>query len=412
MSDCDGLRCYYNKATRDMTHTEELSPENQLLLCIARRSIDDTTSDKIRALLTLDELDWNYLLTAAVAHGLAALMAHHLQSVGGELIPSPVLAKLKRRSQHYVENYLFLTGQLTKIVTALNDSGIRSVAFKGPTLALVAYGDLALRQFADVDILVHKRDMDRVKETLTKQGFVPFSALDRGREAALLRFDNAYAFANDHGVFVDVHWRFAPLYFSLLPETEGFWERVEPLQIGGQTVMTLSAEDLLLVLCCHGFTHQWERLVWVCDVASLIELRDLDWDFVLQQAKRLGVLRIVLSGLLLARELGAALPPQVSNALEGNRAAKEFAEKIGGQIFELDPDRGRLLQWLRSQLSIRERIRDKARVLLSLSFTPRDYDWRIVSVPPSLSFLYYLIRPIRMARTYGARVLNGNSGKP
>lgn len=381
-----------------MTHTPELSPENQLLLCIARRSLDDLATERVRKILGRGELDWNYLSTSATAHGVSALLAHHVQSVGSELVPSTVLSELQLRNRQCLEQCLFLTGQLAKIISALTESGIRCVAFKGPTLALVAYGDVALRQFADLDILVHKSDMNHVKETLTKHGFAPFNVLDRGREAALLRFDNAYAFANGNEVIVDVHWRFAPLHFSLLLETEDFWERVEPLQIGGQTVETLSAEDLLLVLCCHGFTHQWERLVWICDVASLIEQRSLNWDYVLQQAKRLGVLRIVLAGLLLANELGAELPPQVSNTVEGNDAARRFTQKIVGQMFAPKRSQGQWLEGLASQLSIRERIRDKARVLFSLIFTPRDYDWRIASVPPSLYLLYYLIRPMRMAR--------------
>jgi len=156
-----------------------------------------------------------------------------------------------------------------------------------------------------------------------------------------------------------------------------------------------------LVLCCHGFTHRWQRLVWICDVASLIEQRNLDWDFVLQEAKRLGVLRIVLAGLLLARELGAVLPPHVSNALEGNRAVKEFSHSIVRQLFELERAHEPLLGWFAGQLSIRERIRDKMRVLLRLLFTPRAYDWRLASLPPSLYLLYYLVRPMRMVRRMG-----------
>ena len=387
-----------------MTYTPEPSPENQLLLCVARRSIDAATSHKIRGLLTHGGLDWNYLFTTAVAHGVAALLAYHLKSVGGELVPSAVLAELQVRNQRYVEEYLFLTGHLAKIVGALTDNDIPCLAFKGPTLAMVAYGDVALRQFADLDILVHKHHLQRAKETLTREGFVPFSVLDAGREAGLLRFDNAYAFTNDQSVIVDVHWRFAPLYFSLWLETKEIWERAQPLEIASRTVTTLSAEDLLLVLCCHGFTHEWERLVWICDVASLVEARNLDWDYVIAQAKRLGVLRIVLVGLLLAREAGASLPVQVSHRLERDRVARSVAGEIGSHL--LEPQRtpvGRP-QWLARQLSMRERIRDKAKALWRLVLTPRAYDVTYASVPKSLFFLYYLIRPIRMARTIGGRL--------
>ena len=381
------------------THTSKLSAENQLLLCVARRSLDAAASEKIRAILTGGDIEWNYLSAAAVAHGVAALLAYHVQAAGKELVPSSVLSDLQLQNQQCIEHYLFLTGQLAKVVSALDEDGVRSVAFKGPTLTLVAYGEGALRQFADLDILIHEGDINRAKQTLIKHGFAPFSVLDAGREAALLRFDNAYAFANDHEVIVDIHWRFAPLYFSLLGNTEDFWERVEPLQIGGQTVMTLSAEDLLLVLCCHGFTHEWQRLVWICDVASLIEQRNLNWDYALEEAKRQGVLRIVLVGLFLARELGADnLPTEVINRLDSDRAVKRFAEQRIEKIFELEESNVGALEWLRTQISLRERMRDKATSLLRLMFTPRDYDWRVVSVPPSLSLLYYWVRPIRMVR--------------
>jgi hypothetical protein len=383
------------------------SPENQLLVLIARRSIDQETAKEIRALVSRADLDWNYLSTAAVTHGVAALFAHHVQSVAAELVPAHTLVELQLRNRHYFESYLILTSELAKIVAMLKDNGIVCLAFKGPTLGLMAYGDPALRQFADLDILVHKRDLPRAKETLSQQGFRPFSVLDRGREAALLRFDNAYPFTNDAEVIVDVHWRFAALYSSLLVDTDEFWKRAEPLQIGDRTVMTLSAEDLLLVLCCHGFTHQWERLVWICDVASLVGQGMLNWGDIFQRASRLGVLRIVLGGLALAEDLGTSFPQEVKKRMESDPFVGKFARKISGRVLAAEREEVRAFEWLAIQLSMRERIGDKLRVLFHSIFTPRQYDWTFASVPPSLSFLYYAMRPIRMIR---ARLTNKSAG--
>jgi Uncharacterised nucleotidyltransferase len=385
--------------SRSMKRTSELSPENQLLLRVARPTINEDTSQKIRLLLNRGDLDWDYLLTAAHAHAVGPLLANHLRAVGDERLPTAVVAELRARNQQYTEQNLFHAGQLAKIVTALDAAHIPCLAFKGPTLALIAYGDLTLRQFADLDILVHPSDMPRVRETLTREGFVAFSALDRGREAALLRFDNAFAFINDTEVIVDAHWRFTPLYCSLLGKTDEFWERAQAVQIGDRTVMTLSAEDLLLVLCCHGFTHQWERLVWICDLASLVDRCNLDWDYAFRQAKRMGVLRIVLAGLALARELGATLTADVKKRLESDRVAGTFARQIARQVLEPQRNELGILQSSTSQISMRERIRDKLTALFHLIFTPRQYDWAFASLPPSLWFLYYPIRPIRMIRT-------------
>jgi len=235
--------------------------------------------------------------------------------------------------------------------------------------------------------------------------------LSSSREAALLRFDNACAFGNEQEVLVDVHWRFSPVYSSLPLETDDLWQRLEKVNIGKQSLFTLSAEDLLIVLCCHGFTHEWERLVWVCDVATLVGRREnLDWDYLFLKAKRLGVLRIVFVGLALAGELGAFLPPHVLASLEEDVTANRCAEELMTQFLTAQKNHS-LFEWLTRQLQVRERVRDKFSSLFRIALTPRDYDWMFASVPASLSLLYYLIRPIRMARSASLRVLNMSSAK-
>src|SRR5207253_3860426 len=125
----------------------------------------------------------------------------------------------------------------------------------GPTLALQAYGDVGLRQFADLDILLRKKDVPRVKELLLAKGFKPMRELTKAQESALLRFDCAYNFDNGHSVVLDMHWRFVERQFPFGMDTDRLWDRLEPVTISGKELLTLSAEDLLLILCLHGFTH-------------------------------------------------------------------------------------------------------------------------------------------------------------
>jgi hypothetical protein len=390
--------------------TSPTRPENQLLVYIARRRLDEATVQQIRELLHRCALDWQYVSTTATAHAVGGLLAHHLLTIDCDLVPASVLRELQLDNQQHTQRCLALAGELTKITGALSAADIPSITFKGPTLALMAYENLGLRQFADLDILIRARDFQRAKQALAERGFAAVTPLDRGGEAALLRFDNAWGFQNEHEVFLDLHWRFAPLYFSLKLETEDLWQRLEPVDIGSQTVLTLSPEDLLIVLCCHGFTHEWERLVWVCDIASLIEQRkNLDWDYLFREAKQSGVLRIVLVGLVLASELGARLPLQVRERLERDHEIAGLLHKLSEHILEPQESQAGLRESVMLQLRMRERTRDKIKTLVRLVFTPRHYDWRFASLPPSLWLLYYVIRPIRMARTYGARLLNSSS---
>jgi hypothetical protein len=56
-------------------------------------------------------------------------------------------------------------------VHLLESYEIPAIAYKGPTLAVSAYGNLSLRQFGDLDILVQDRAYERARQLLIKQGF-------------------------------------------------------------------------------------------------------------------------------------------------------------------------------------------------------------------------------------------------
>jgi len=380
-------------------------PEHELLICSARPTLDVTGAERLRRLVQ-NELDWDYLLAVADRHSIIPLLYYHLNSICPEAVPPRAFSQLRDQNQENTRQCLFLTGELLKLVDLLEVQGVRAVPFKGPTLALTAYGDVSLRQFGDLDVLVQRRDVLKVKELLVREGLKPTPLLTSAQEAALLRFDCAYNFGNDKNVVFDVHWDFAAPYFSLELDADGVWERLETTTIAGKQSLTLSAEDLLLVLCLHGYTHLWERLGWICDVAGLIERRrDLDWQLVLDNATRQGSRRILSLGLLLASELlEAPIPRDVLRTVETDTVAKTLAERVLHRLFAWEHPRSGLLDGALLQLEMRERGRDKLASVLRLATTPRVYDWMLLPLPGWLFFLYYLVRPLRLAGKYTTKL--------
>ncbi len=81
-----------------------LRPEDQLLICIARRDLDDSTVKSIRGLLDRDVFDWEYVSATATSHGVAALLAHHLQSINSEVVPRSVFLQLQTENQQNSEH--------------------------------------------------------------------------------------------------------------------------------------------------------------------------------------------------------------------------------------------------------------------------------------------------------------------
>src|SRR5260370_1519550 len=386
-------------------------PEEQILICVARRSIDTAMAERLRQLLK-DDLDWKYLVATAHHHCLAPLLYLVLNGCGWSLVAAYVIGRLQRDNQENPRSNLFLTGELLKVLELFEVNSIRAVSFKGPTLALRAYGDVGLRQFGDLDVLVERKDILKVKELLISRAFKSTLELTSTQQAALLRFDCAYTFANEQGVVLDVHWDFVERHFSFDIDVNRLWDRLEPVAISGKQLLTLSAEDLLLILCLHGFPHLWARLGWIFDVASLIDSpKDINWQRVLENATTLGARGILSLGLLLAGDLlDASIPAAISSSLQPDPKVKKLAEQVREQLFTERSAPAGVFAEAGTLVSLRERRRDRLRSCLRLATTPRSYDWMFLSVPDSLFFLYYLVRPLRLAGKYGARLL-GDSGE-
>ena len=384
-------------------------PEDQTLVCVARRSLDADAAERLYRLLRSD-LDWQHLLAMAQRHCLIPLLHYHLNSMCPGMVPAQILSQLRDNNDQNTRHSLFLTGELLKLMDLLEANGIRAIPFKGPTLALCAYGDVGLRQFGDLDILVHRQDVFKVKELLVGLGFKPTPVLTSAQEAALLRFDCAYAWGNDKDVLFDVHWNFAAPYFSFDLDVNRLWDRLEPITIGSRKLPTIAPEDLLLILCLHGSTHFWDRLGWICDIASLIESRkDIDWQMVLSDSAALGNQRMLSLGLFLAGELlDAPIPQEVWQTVQADAVVKTIAEQVQQRLFAPERPASGIFDAALLHLRMRERMRDKLRSCLRLATTPRSYDWLLLPLPVWLFSLYYLLRPLRLAGKYGMKFLKGS----
>jgi hypothetical protein len=149
--------------------------------------------------------------------------------------------------------------------------------------------------------------------------------------------------------------------------------------------------------------HAWDRLMWICDIAQLVVSQPhLDWTKVVKIAESADSERLLLLGLRLADDvLGVPAPEPVMSRARADRQVTRLATTITEHLFEsastdLDADRAKGLL----QLMSRERLWHK----LWLVATPNESDWEVMSLPKSLSSLYYVIRPFRLLEKYSRRL--------
>ena len=112
-------------------------------------------------------MEWEYLLRIAAEHSMMPLLFWHLADAPPELVPASVLARLRERFHRNAQRNLFLAAKLIKLLNLLKAHELPAIPYKGLVLAASSYGNLALREFVDLDLFVHKRDVPRAKELLS-----------------------------------------------------------------------------------------------------------------------------------------------------------------------------------------------------------------------------------------------------
>lgn len=391
-----------------------LSREIELLLCCARTSRDDA---KLRraADLVAGGVSWDRLIGQASRHRILPLLHLNLGRLQWSGVPDQIRVALHRWQQSNAAAALGLVGEMRRLLGLLAERGVDAIPFKGVALADRAYGDLALRDAGDIDLLVRRDDIVKAVELLESCGYRPiFPTSTRGesdylrgltggrRREYLLWHCEHHLVADEGRVNVDLHWAITLREFSLPLNTNELWRRAGSRPLAGQTTPALADEDLLLVLCVNGAKDCWERLDRVCDVAELVRAAPaLDWERVIGLAGGCGAGRMVRLGLLLAWQLlDATLPPHVSSYVRGDANLVPLAAAVRARLLgpaESVPESrsGRAMFHLR----LRERWRDRAQYCAA-QLRPGVGDWAGLPLPPSLGFLHYVLRPFRLVARY------------
>ncbi len=302
---------------------------------------------------------------------------------------------------------LFLAGELLKILQFLQNNGISAVAFKGPLLAAMAYGNPALRQFYDLDVLVKEKDFPAAKHLFLAQGYQPWRALTAIEETRHFRSNHAFTLVRSvDGLRLDLHWRITQERYAFALDVESLWNRLTRTSFCGRDVLSLSPEDSLLVLCIHGSKHCWERLAWICDVAELIRANaGLNWKEIMSRAEALKIEKAVILGLKLATEVvGARVPEDVLAEIREHRNVRLVTRMVRKRLFAranrpIGLVERTLLFWMTG-----ERLETKLPHLaytFGRVFIPNEHDTTLVSLPRAIRFLYYPLRFFRLITTHG-----------
>ena len=305
------------------------APELRLLLACARAHTTAGDETAIRQLLE-DGIDWTGFVRKSVGHGLAGLAGHTLIRLVPDAVPGDIQAAFQAFIEQTRNSNRVLLEELAQLVGSLADRGVETIPFKGPVLAMQAFGDLGLRGFRDLDLLIQDRDKDETVRTLCDKGYERRGKLTEAQFRLIHRLQGQEIMFKPGVTAVEPHTRLTSLKMALDIDYDGLWRRARRENIFGHQMLSFAPEDTLLVLAIHGGKELWWDIKWACDIADFIAAHPgLDWNAVATRARRQGCYRMLLVATSLAQiYLGAQVPDFIAAAQTNDLAVEKIISRI------------------------------------------------------------------------------------
>lgn len=343
-------------------------------------------------------LDWQQLLRLALRHGVLSLIFKRLKEVALDLVPPDVMRQLTAWQKAHELRVFQMTVDLIKVVRALEAEGISVLCLKGPVLGQVLYGDPAMREFLDIDILVRKKDYNRAEKVLLGIGFVlahPDCEIDLNQDR--------------HSIFIkgiihlEVHVKLDPRDSMFVINTEECFARRRKVKVYGQSLFTLCQIDNLLYCCIHNAHHYWTRFCNIMDFyKSLQHIEQNEWVQFCLQVKALCLYRHLSIGYHLLNQLiMTADQKEIKNIFMNNLIQRWAIHNIQSYLLSETCRPDELDKFVFTLAITDGRIYKE---LINIISNPTENDRKWLKLPNQLQWIYYILRPFRLAG-YGLSLL-------
>jgi putative nucleotidyltransferase-like protein len=348
-------------------------------------------------------LDWEFVIAAAAENSVMPIVAKQLAARAADLVPAASLEKIKGAARANTLRCLKLTGELLRVLEEFRARGIEAISYKGPVLAVQAWGDVAMREYEDLDIVLRHRDVPKADEAMRALGYqARYPWIHTKRAEAFVPGEYNYREAQ-MGIIVELHTERTMRHFPRAIDLGALALRLTSVSLSGHEVRTFSPEDLIPILCVHGAKDYWERIIWVADIAALARRGSgCDWGNVVRRADEWRAGRMLRIGLALAVSLlGAELPRSVLERVEADETATAIATERAAALLERDTRRMAGAAVFRYRRKMVDGEFAGLRYALRLALAPAEEDWQAAKLPRGLQPLYAAMRPLRLLKKYG-----------
>jgi hypothetical protein len=321
------------------------SPGDALLLACARPAATTEPSDAVAELARDTRLEWMPTLSLAYWQGVAPRLARSLvvNDVTRD-VPRAIDDELQSSYLATMARNLAFRRELGSVVEELHRHQIEVMVLKGAALVPLVHRDPGVRPMDDLDLLVHRDDLERAEKIITAIGY-----RSSDKAPATAHFDEAYhhlpsLVRTDGTVTIELHHKLGSSGSPPDFDVTDIWARALPFDSGDAACLRPSDEDLLAHVCLHFLVDRvrlfsQRALRQICDIAATIDAFSdtLEWERLLDDAAERGYSApLVLALATAAAVVDAGVPDDVVASIAPGRVTPDVSEMVRRRVLR-DP---------------------------------------------------------------------------
>jgi len=369
---------------------KNFSVDIQLIIQCCTFNVD---SNKIKPLIQQIK-NWEVFIDLAFSHGVFPLVYKELKKYRS-LIPQEIFHIMKIYNINIVKQNMLMSAELIKVMQILEENNIEALAFKGPTLAQMAYGDITLRQYGDLDILVQKDDIYKVYDLL-KGSYSRELECTPAQEKTWFKYAHDLGLTAKNGTHIEFHWSMLDNDHPINLKNIDFFQNKTFVDINKQNISVISNEEFLIYLCVHGSKHMFERIEWVVDIDKFICTQKINWSHIEKILQNKNYKNFVFLGLFLAQKLfNTPISQKIHSKTDTIEIISHYIQNIWNEHKEATNSTN-----IQYTLKLFTSIKDKIKFIYKMYFKPTFTEYWYISLPDYLYFLYYPLRQYLLIKKY------------
>ncbi len=272
---------------------------------------------------------WRKVDFNTIDYGSLRLIPQLYQNLLNQDVQLSVIKRYKGIYRSFWAKNQLLFHKVKPLMGSLVNAGVEVMLFKGVGLILRHNLDIALRPMEDIDILVQQDDVNTILSIVKEHGWQPKA----GCPTVINDTTTEISFQNESGQFIDIHFH-ALLYGKWGQHESSCWERAVEGKFFGIPIKIMDDSDHLIHIVVHGLS--WNVVPpfrWIADSMLLLNKPcSIEWDYLVEQSKRLRVTIPMYYGLKYLKEkmYVTTIPNHVLKALK--RYPTSFLERMAYKL--------------------------------------------------------------------------------